>query len=48
LAEARELLGEQVDVAVLDLGLPDGDGDELIAELREASPGAQALVLSAS
>jgi DNA-binding NarL/FixJ family response regulator len=47
LAEARGLLHE-VDVAVLDLGLPDGDGAELIAELREASPGAQALVLSAT
>ncbi|MEA2395121.1 MAG: hypothetical protein QOJ82_3012 [Solirubrobacteraceae bacterium] len=47
LAEARELLHD-VDVAVLDLGLPDGDGTELIEELREASPHAQALVLSAS
>jgi PAS domain S-box-containing protein len=47
LAEARELL-EGVDVAVLDLGLPDGDGIALIAELREASPDAQVLVLSAS
>jgi DNA-binding NarL/FixJ family response regulator len=47
LAEAREVL-HGVDVAVLDLGLPDGDGTDLIAELREASPGAQALVLSAS
>jgi DNA-binding NarL/FixJ family response regulator/GAF domain-containing protein len=46
LAEARELL-DDVDVAVLDLGLPDGDGTDLIAELREASPEAQALVLSA-
>jgi PAS domain S-box-containing protein len=46
LAEARELLRD-VDVALLDLGLPDGDGADLIAELREASPGAQALVLSA-
>jgi DNA-binding NarL/FixJ family response regulator len=46
LAEARELLRD-VDVALLDLGLPDGDGADLSAELREASPGAQALVLSA-
>jgi DNA-binding NarL/FixJ family response regulator/two-component sensor histidine kinase len=47
LAEARELL-EEVDVAVIDLGLPDGYGGELIEELREVNPGAQALVLSAS
>src|SRR4051812_9870477 len=46
LAEARELL-HGVDVAVLDLALPDGDGIALIPELRGASPGAQALVLSA-
>jgi PAS domain S-box-containing protein len=47
LAEARELL-HGVDVAVLDLALPDGDGIALIAELRAASPGAQVLVLSAN
>src|SRR4051794_31658732 len=42
LAEARELL-HGVDVAVLDLALPDGDGIALIPELRTASPGAQVL-----
>lgn len=47
LAEARELL-HGVDVAVLDLALPDGDGIALIAELRAASPGAEVLVLSAN
>jgi DNA-binding NarL/FixJ family response regulator len=36
-----------VDVAVIDLKLPDGDGADLIAALREANPRAQALVLSA-
>jgi PAS domain S-box-containing protein len=46
LAEARGLLRD-VDVAVLDLALPDGDGADLIPELHEASPDAQALVLSA-
>jgi DNA-binding NarL/FixJ family response regulator/signal transduction histidine kinase/PAS domain-containing protein len=46
LAEARRMLHD-VDVALVDLGLPDGDGADLIAELREASPQAQALVLSA-
>jgi CheY-like chemotaxis protein len=47
LAEARTKLGG-VDVAVLDLGLPDGFGADLIKELREANPHAEALVLSAS
>jgi PAS domain S-box-containing protein len=47
LAEAREQL-EDVDVAVIDLGLPDGYGADLIAELRRVSPRAQALVLSAT
>jgi DNA-binding NarL/FixJ family response regulator len=36
------------DVAVLDLGLPDGNGVDLIADLRGTSPGAAVLVLSAS
>ena len=47
LAEARRKL-DGVDVAVVDLFLPDGWGKTLIEELREASPTAQALVLSAS
>jgi DNA-binding NarL/FixJ family response regulator len=46
LAEAREML-EGVDVAILDRMLPDGDGLELISELREASPEAKVLVMSA-
>jgi two-component system response regulator DesR len=36
------------DVAVLDLGLPDGSGADLIEELRELCPGSAALVFSAS
>jgi two-component system nitrate/nitrite response regulator NarL len=50
LAQARRMLEEeqqQADVALIDLGLPDGDGSDLIPELREASPQTQALVLSA-
>jgi DNA-binding NarL/FixJ family response regulator len=47
LREARRML-EEVDVALIDLGLPDGNGGDLIAELRAASPRAQALVLSAT
>jgi PAS domain S-box-containing protein len=48
LAEARSMLGTQpVDVAIIDLRLPDGYGADLVPELKEASPQAQALVLSA-
>ena len=47
LAEARGSLSG-VDVAIIDRGLPDGDGLELIGELREASPGAGVLVMSAT
>jgi DNA-binding NarL/FixJ family response regulator len=38
----------EVDVAVLDLGLPDGSGADGIADLRRASPALRVLVLSAS
>jgi two-component system sensor histidine kinase NreB len=50
LSEAREALasGPPVDVAVVDLGLPDGFGAEIISSLRVANPRAQALILSAS
>jgi DNA-binding NarL/FixJ family response regulator len=50
LAEAREaLLAEgTLDVAVLDLVLPDGDGSELIGELRRTNPGVSVVVLSAA
>ena len=53
LAEARALVG-RFDVAILDPGLPDGDGLALIPELREAnprrknSPGCAVLILTAS
>jgi DNA-binding NarL/FixJ family response regulator len=47
LAEAREML-QEVDVAVVDLGLPDGFGADLIDDLHEVNPRAQALVLSAT
>ena len=47
LAAARQLL-RGVDLALIDRGLPDGDGLEIISELREASPGAAVLVMSAT
>jgi DNA-binding NarL/FixJ family response regulator len=48
LAKAREALEVSFDVAVVDLSLPDGDGTELIDELRRASPGISVVVLSAT
>jgi DNA-binding NarL/FixJ family response regulator len=45
LAEARVLL-HGVDIAVIDLALPDGNGMLLIKELHGASPQSQALVLT--
>ena len=49
MAEARSRAGAaQFDVVVLDLGLPDGNGADLIGELRGANPGGAVLVLSAS
>jgi DNA-binding response OmpR family regulator len=47
LAEARRKLSG-VDVALLDRGLPDGDGLELIGELRALNPGARVLVISST
>jgi DNA-binding NarL/FixJ family response regulator len=47
LAEAREML-RSADVVILDLGLPDGSGVELLPEIRAANPSACALVLSAT
>ena len=50
LAECRalgSLLGA-IDVALLDLMLPDGDGTEFIAVLRGANPAVKVLILTAS
>lgn len=49
LAEARRMLkAKPIDVAIIDLALPDGYGGELVKDLRDANPDAMALVLSAS
>jgi DNA-binding NtrC family response regulator len=46
LKAARDhLTREQVDIAVVDLSLPDGDGIDLIQELKE-SPGADVIIIS--
>ena len=48
LADARACLQDQpVAMALVDLGLPDGNGIDLIGELRHADPGMGILVISA-
>ena len=49
LAEARNhAAAMKYDVVVLDLGLPDGNGVDLIGNVREFNAGAAVLILSAS
>ena len=49
LADARrEVVGLGADLGVIDLSLPDGEGVDLIRELREANGGFAALILTAS
>jgi len=50
LAEARRILSavERIDLAVIDLSLPDGDGIEAVRALHDAHPRAMALILTAS
>jgi DNA-binding NarL/FixJ family response regulator len=49
LEEGRALIrsGEPFDVVVLDLALPDGEGTELIPEIRHHHPRTRVVVLSA-
>lgn len=50
LGESRRRVGhlDGVEVAVIEIGLPDGDGVDLIRELRAANPGVSVLVLTRS
>ena len=49
LVEARaRAASSDFDVAVLDLGLPDGNGLDLIPDLRQANPDVGVLILSAN
>jgi DNA-binding NarL/FixJ family response regulator len=49
LAEARShAVAVKYDVVVLDLGLPDGNGVDLIGDMREFNADAAVLILSAS
>jgi DNA-binding NarL/FixJ family response regulator len=49
LVEARaHVARSEFDVAVLDLGLPDGNGLDLIDDLRQANPDVGVLILSAN
>src|SRR5215212_7206110 len=47
LAEARTMV-DGIDVALIDRGLPDGDGLELMGPLREVNPGARVFVMSST
>jgi DNA-binding NarL/FixJ family response regulator len=49
LEEGRALIqtGEPFDVVVLDLSLPDGQGTELVPEIRKRHPRTRVVVLSA-
>lgn len=48
LAEARRMLDNRVEVAVVDLELPDGNGTEFIEDFGKLNPKGIALVLTAS
>ena len=51
LGAARELLGNilhDIDIALVDLDLPDGTGTSLIHELHQSNPAIQVIVLTAS
>jgi DNA-binding NarL/FixJ family response regulator len=48
LAEGKSILPDSIDVAVIDIYLPDGNGLELVREMRQAKPQLGILVLTGS
>ena len=48
LAQARTMLEGGIDVALIDRGLPDGDGLKLMGDLRAVNPGAKVFVISST
>jgi DNA-binding NarL/FixJ family response regulator len=48
LAEARGIASAEFDVAIVDVYLPDGDGLDLVRQLREEAPHIKTLVLTGS
>ena len=48
LAEARAIASAEFDVAIIDMYLPDGDGLDLVRQLREDAPHIKTLVLTGS
>ncbi len=43
----RQIAAEKFDIAVIDVGLPDGDGFEVAADLRRSQPGMGIVMLTA-
>ena len=48
LAEGRSISSGEIDVALIDIYLPDGDGMDLVRELRQLKPRLGILVLTGS
>ena len=48
LAEGRSISSGEIDVALIDIYLPDGDGIDLVRELRQVDPRLGILVLTGS
>ena len=48
LAEGRSISPDEIDVALIDIYLPDGDGMDLVRELRQVKPRLGILVLTGS
>ncbi len=48
LAEGRRISPDEIDVALIDIYLPDGDGIKLVRELRQAEPRLGIMALTGS